>query len=97
VLNIANKYQHAHIIMSADVFDTVNSGFIIVRNTKYAYSFISTWYSTRFAYQCDQHAFNALYDKLKLTNRHHKIMVLPRGKFLFINYYFSCSDTTLTF
>jgi hypothetical protein len=84
IIKIVNTYKKAHIIMSADAHDTANSGFMIVRNTKYAYGFLSTWYAARFSYDCDQHAFNALYDKLKLKNRHNKIKILPRGKMYYL-------------
>ena len=79
VLKIASDHANAHIIMSADAFDTVNSGFIVARNTNYAQSFMATWYASRFSYECDQHAFNDLYEKLKSRNRHNKIKILPRG------------------
>lgn len=80
IKKVADLYKKAHVIMSADAYDTANSGFIIVRNTKYAFEFISTWYASRFSFDCDQHAFNSLYGKLKDSNRHQRIKILPRGE-----------------
>lgn len=79
IMKLANKYETSHIIMSADAYDTANSGFIIVRNTQYAYDFMSTWYASRFEFDCDQHAFNSLYGRVQATSRHKKIVILPRG------------------
>jgi hypothetical protein len=77
---ILSSYPKAHILMSADPSDVGNTGFIIVRNTKWAYQFFQTWWETRFSFDCDQHALNDLYSKLLETKKSkNKVAILPGG------------------
>lgn len=74
------QYPKAHIIMSADAFDLANSGFILVRNTKWSYEFFLTWYSARYAHECDQHSLNDLIRRLKTSKGFQKkLLILPKG------------------
>lgn len=67
VAGIGARYASADIIMSKDI-DTApfvsNSGAILVRNTEWARSFLSMWWSTFDRDRCcDQNAFTWLYDR----------------------------------
>lgn len=80
ITQIMSSYPKAHILMSADPSDVGNTGFIIVRNTKWAYHFFQTWWETRYSFDCDQHALNDLYSKLLQTKKSKdKVAILPAG------------------
>jgi hypothetical protein len=59
--------SYSHLLLSADTSDIANTGFMIIKNSKWSYSFFQTWYASRYSFDCDQHAFNDLYSKLKQT------------------------------
>jgi hypothetical protein len=76
---IMEQHPKAHLILSADVFDVANTGFIIARNSRFTIDFIQTWYASRDVYPVDQHAFNQIYNAIKVKKSGKKIVILPRG------------------
>jgi hypothetical protein len=84
------QHPHAHVLLSSDTFDLANSGFILLRNTKWSYQFFLTWYSARYAHSSDQQALTALIDQMKTSKSFQKrFLILPKGppffSSLFIN------------
>jgi hypothetical protein len=80
VESILAQYPKAHVLISADAFDIANSGFIIIRNTKWSYQFFLTWYSARYAHECDQHALNDIIEQMKHSKAFFsKFKILPKG------------------
>jgi hypothetical protein len=76
------EHPHAQVILSSDAFDLANSGFILLRNTKWSYQFFLTWYSARFAHPSDQQALNALIQQMKSSKSFQKkFLILPKGLF----------------
>ena len=72
---VAAKHPKAHLIMSTDSSDIGNTGFMIVRNTRWAMEFFSLWWTMRYAFACDQHALTDLYNKLHKTKN--RVAILP--------------------
>ena len=80
VRSVVNTHPKADIFMSSDPSDVGNTGFIIVRNTKWAYTFFQTWWEMRYSFSCDQHALNDLYSRLLQTKKsRNKIAILAAG------------------
>jgi hypothetical protein len=64
-----STYPKSNLLLSADTSDIANTGFMIIKNTKWSYSFFQTWYASRHSFDCDQHAFNDLYSQLMNANK----------------------------
>ena len=78
---ILDAHPEADLIMSADALDVGNTGFLIVRNTKWALSFFQEWWDSRHMKHtfCDQHVLNKLITGLRTKELSHKVHVLPNN------------------
>lgn len=78
IAQIAMQHPTAHLILSSDTSDTGNTGFMIVKKSKWAFNFFKIWWESRFSYECDQHAFNDLYSSLRGPKMsHRRVAILP--------------------
>lgn len=76
--SIIQNHPQGNIFLSADTSDIANTGFMIIKNTKWSRTFFETWYESRHLFDCDQHAFNDFYSKLQGTNSKskHRVIIL---------------------
>jgi hypothetical protein len=70
---------NAHIYMSADVSSLANTGFIIVRNSRWARGFLRDWLARRHqpGIQTEQLGFETLYYTRDVGEMREKVAVLP--------------------
>ena len=77
---IAEQYPQSDMILSKDMPKAAfvaNSGFILLRNTDWARTFMERWWSSYDRRKCcDQNAFTWLYDQMADTEKG-KIAILP--------------------
>jgi hypothetical protein len=69
----------AHIYMSEDVSSLANTGFILVRNSRWARSFLRDWLALRHqsGVQTEQLGFDSLYRAREVGEMSEKVAILP--------------------
>jgi hypothetical protein len=81
IAQLGAQHPSAHLILSTDHSDIGNTGFMIIKNTKWARDFFGIWWDMRYSFDCDQHALNDLYGRLQQSNKSRKrVAVLPAGE-----------------
>ena len=71
--------KDADIILASDSIDVANTGFMIVRNTKWSIDFLERWWGSMGMMNtfCDQHVLNNLISDVRKTDDAHRIAVIP--------------------
>jgi hypothetical protein len=70
--NILNFNHHAHIIGGTGFESVINTGALIVRNTKWSRQFLHKWWSTNRLVESEQARFDFLYMQENGINGNHQ-------------------------
>lgn len=79
VERIAAEHPHVHILLSEDVSSIANTGFIIVKATRWAEQFLTGWLAQKHTpgMETEQLGFEAVYQSRSKEEMQSKVAILP--------------------